>query len=83
MGRFTFDQPAAGFALRGHKTRAGQNVGAMRRRIRRIQDDETRVIDPAIGKFKRALEFRRERFAGFVALKIDPARRRQKFSSAD
>ncbi len=70
-------------AFRFSATGSGQNLGAVLFGIHGIQDDETGVLDPAIGVGKRASYLRFERGSGRVGVDINFAGRRKAFSTAE
>ena len=58
-------------------------IRAALRRVDGVQDDEARIVDPAVGIFEAARELRLQRLARRVARQVERARRRQELAPAE
>ncbi|OIQ67894.1 hypothetical protein GALL_505240 [mine drainage metagenome] len=74
--------PKVGLAPRGQHTGAGQDLCAARLGVAGVEDDEARILDPAIGIFKGAFVLRFQRAPGGVTGKVEATRAGQDFAPA-
>ena len=71
------EMPKAGLASRRSEFGARGDLGTVFRRVDRVQDDQTRILDPTVGVFEGAAIFRAQRLSGRVRGEIDVAGRGQ------
>jgi hypothetical protein len=78
-----FDQPMVAVAPRRDHLGAQADVRPAPRRVHGVEDDEPRIVHPAVGIFEAAAVVRLERRPGRIAREVERARRGQDLASAE